>query len=81
MFISGRYHAFAMNADAYEPLSLEDAYAMGYRHIADLALMNRIAELIRRDEPDAQALRLLEAWRQGAMVAQAMVDRATRTLQ
>lgn len=71
-----------MNSDDRDTkLSLEDAYAMGYRHIADLALMNRIAELIRCEEPDAAALRLLEAWRQGACVAQAMIERPRATLQ
>lgn len=71
-----------MNADKSDtPLTPEDAYAMGYRHIFDLALMNRIAELVRVEEPDAGALRLLEAWRQGACVAQAMIERTRTTLQ
>jgi hypothetical protein len=62
-------------------ITAEDAYAMGYRHIADLARINQVAEMIRGDHPDAEALRLLAAWREGAMVAQAMLDRARTTLQ
>lgn len=63
------------------PITAEDAYAMGYRHIADLARINQVAELVRGDHPDAEALRLLAAWREGALVAQAMLDRARTTLQ
>lgn len=62
-------------------ISAEDAYAMGYRHIADLARINQIAELVRGDHPDATALRLLAAWREGALMAQAMIERARNTLQ
>ena len=62
-------------------ITAEDAYAMGYRHIADLARINQIAELVRDGHPDDDALRLLAAWREGAMVAQAMIDRARNTLQ
>ncbi len=67
--------------DAETPLSPAEAYAMGFRHITDLALMNRIADLIRDEEPDAAALRLLEAWRQGAFVAQAIIESRRVTLQ
>ncbi len=63
------------------PITAEDAYAMGYRHIADLARINQIAELVRDGDPDAAALRLLAAWREGALMAQAMLDRARTTLQ
>lgn len=62
-------------------ITAEDAYAMGYRHIADLARINQIAELVRGEHPDADALRLLAAWREGAVMAQAMIDRARTTLQ
>ncbi|HSO43145.1 MAG TPA: hypothetical protein VLR47_09960 [Rhodospirillales bacterium] len=62
-------------------ITTEDAYAMGYRHIFDLAQINQIAELVRGEHPDGEALRLLTAWREGAMVAQAMIDRARTTLQ
>ena len=71
-----------MNASADDGLiSTEDAYAMGYRHIADLARINQIAALVRCDHPDAEAMRLLAAWREGAMMAQAMIERARTTLQ
>lgn len=71
-----------MNAPAKTtPMTAEDAYAMGYRHIADLARINQIAELVRGGDPDGEALRLLAAWREGAMVAQAMFERARTTLQ
>lgn len=82
MFIFVDDPASAMKADKpAAPLTPEDAYVMGYRHISDLALMNQIAELIRGDDPDGAALRLLEAWREGAFAAQAMIERPGATLQ
>lgn len=65
-----------MKADAAKKMTVEDAYAMGFRHISDMAAMNRLAELLRDDQTDSETLRLFEAWRQGAMVAQAMLERA-----
>lgn len=58
-----------------------DAYAMGDRHIADLAPMNRIADAIRGEEADAAARRLLEARRQGPCVAQAIIGSRRPTRQ
>ncbi len=57
------------------------AYEMGFRHVADLAAINRVAELIRDDNDDNDALVLMEAWREGALAARALLERETATLQ
>lgn len=59
----------------------EQAYEMGYRHIADLAEMSRIADLIDDDRLAEYALKLMEAWRAGAMAARVMIEREVSTIQ
>lgn len=59
----------------------KQAYRRGFRHITDLAEINRIADLFLADEADERALRLIEAWREGAMAAAAMLEKAEATLQ
>lgn len=59
----------------------KQAYLIGYRHITDLAEMNRIADLYRADEDDEQAIRLIEAWRRGALEARTMLERQQARLQ
>lgn len=59
----------------------EQAYRMGFRHVSDLAEINRIADLFMSDRGNEQALQLMEAWREGAMAAAAMLERADATLQ
>lgn len=56
------------------------AYQMGFRHIADLAEINRIAEMFESDDCNDHALSLIEAWRQGAVAATALLDRQDATV-
>ena len=58
----------------------KQAYQMGFRHITDLAEINRIAEMFERDDCDEEALRLIDAWRQGAVAANALLDRQHATV-
>ncbi|MBK8174688.1 MAG: hypothetical protein IPK66_05255 [Rhodospirillales bacterium] len=57
------------------------AFQMGYRHIIDLAEINQIADMYLDDEFDERALELIEAWRQGALMASAMLEKEHATLQ
>lgn len=57
------------------------AYEMGFRHVADLAAINRVAELIRGNDEDDTAMALMEAWREGALAAKALLERESATLQ
>jgi hypothetical protein len=59
----------------------KQAYRMGFRHITDLAEINRIADMFLEDELDDRAQRLIEAWREGAMAATAMLEKAHSTIQ
>ena len=59
----------------------KQAYRRGFRHISDLAEINRLADLVLADGSDEHALRLIEAWREGAMAAAAMLEKAHATLQ
>ncbi len=59
----------------------KQAYRMGFRHVSDLIEINRIADLFMSDRDNEQALQLMEAWREGAMAAAAMLERAGATLQ
>jgi hypothetical protein len=59
----------------------KQAYRMGFRHITDLAEINRIADMFLEDELDDRAHRLIEAWRQGAMAATAMLEKQHATIQ
>lgn len=59
----------------------KQAYRMGFRHVSDLAEINRIADLFMSDDGDDRALQLMEAWRDGAMAAAAMLEKARSTLQ
>lgn len=68
-------------SDGETAMTTEKAYEMGYRHIADLAEMSRIADLINDERFSDLALRLMEAWRAGAMAARDMIERETSTLQ
>ena len=58
----------------------KQAYQMGFRHITDLAEINRVAEMFERDDCDEEALRLIDAWRQGAVAANALLDRQDATV-
>ncbi|MCU0839619.1 MAG: hypothetical protein MUE49_12985 [Rhodospirillales bacterium] len=64
-----------------EAMTPEKAYEMGYRHINDLAEMNKIAEMMRIERLNSIALQLMEAWREGAMAAKAMLEKQSSTLQ
>jgi hypothetical protein len=64
-----------------EAMTPERAYEMGYRHIIDLAEMNKIAAMIEIERLNAIALQLMEAWREGAMAATAMLEKQSSTLQ
>lgn len=68
-----------MKAEPAKRLTVDEAYAMGFRHISDMAAMNRLAERLSEDQTDSETLRL-EAWRQGAMIAQAMLERCKTVL-
>lgn len=59
----------------------EQAYEMGFRHIADLAEMSRIADLVDDEQMADYALKLMEAWRAGATAARVMIEREGSTLQ
>lgn len=59
----------------------KQAYRMGFRHVSDLAAINRIADVFMNDDGDDRALELMEAWRAGAMAAAAMLEKARSTLQ
>ena len=61
-------------------MSPDKAYEMGFRHIADLAEMSRIADLIEDQRLSSYALELMQAWRAGAMAARAMVEKEESTL-
>jgi hypothetical protein len=62
-------------------MTKKQAFEMGYRHIADLAAMNRIAAIVNARDDDPEAAALMAAWRDGAMAARAMIERETATLQ
>ena len=59
----------------------KQAYRMGFRHVTDLAEINRIADRFIDDECDRCALMLIEAWRRGAMTATAMLEKEQATIQ
>src|SRR5512132_4696422 len=59
----------------------KQAYRMGFRHITDLAEINRIADTFLEDELDDRAQRLIEAWREGAIAAAAMLEKQRSTIQ
>lgn len=59
----------------------KQAYRMGFRHITDLDEMNRVADLFFDDEFDERASRLIEAWREGALAATAMIEKRSATIQ
>ena len=58
----------------------KQAYQMGFRHIADLAEINRIAEMFEGNESNEYAICLIEAWRQGAIAATALLERQHATV-
>lgn len=64
-----------------EPMTPEKAYEMGFRHIIDLAEMNKVAAMVENDRLSAAAVKLMEAWREGALAATAMLERQSTTLQ
>lgn len=64
-----------------EPMTPEKAYEMGYRHIADLAAMTRVAAMAEVERLSATAVKLMEAWREGAMAAKAVLEKQSSTLQ
>lgn len=62
-------------------MDTKKAYFMGYRHIADLAAMNRIVDLVQDNRFNEYALELMQAWREGAIAAQAMIEKESATIQ
>lgn len=62
-------------------MSPEKAFEMGFRHIADLFEMDRIADLLDDEQWAAHAVALMQAWRDGAMTARAVIEKKTATLQ
>jgi hypothetical protein len=62
-------------------MTRKQAFRMGFRHVADLAQINRIADRLLEDEFDGRAQRLIEAWRQGALTATAMLEKEEATIQ
>jgi hypothetical protein len=62
-------------------MTKEKAYEMGFRHVTDLAAMSRVAAVVQDDGADIDALGLMEAWREGALAARALLERETATLQ
>jgi hypothetical protein len=62
-------------------MDTKKAYFMGFRHIADLAAMNRIVDLAGDNRFNEYALELMEAWREGAVAAQAMIEKESATIQ
>ncbi len=80
-FIRASGATLAASVAMGEAMTPEKAYEMGYRHITDLAEMNRIAEMMRIERLNTIALQLLEAWREGAMAAKAMLEKQSSTLQ
>jgi len=64
-----------------EAMTPEKAYEMGYRHISDLAAMNTVAAMVEIERLNAVAVQLMEAWREGAMAAKAMLEKQSSTLQ
>jgi hypothetical protein len=62
-------------------MTTKKAFAMGFRHVSDLAEMNRIAEALNIDNEDEEAAALMEAWRLGTLAAKAIIDREGATLQ
>lgn len=64
-----------------DPMTPEKAYEMGYRHISDLAAMTRVASMVEIERLSATAVALMDAWREGAMAAKAMLEKQSSTLQ
>lgn len=62
-------------------MTKDKAYEMGYRHIIDLAEMNRVAAMADVERLNDFALALMDAWREGAMAAKAMLEKEVATLQ
>ncbi|MFO1127710.1 MAG: hypothetical protein U1E66_04635 [Rhodospirillales bacterium] len=54
-------------------MTKKDAFEMGFRHVADLATMSRIADLLQADACDPDVLALMEAWREGALAARELL--------
>lgn len=63
------------------PMTKDKAYQMGYRHIIDLAEMNRVAEMADVERLNAYATQIMDAWREGALAAKAMLEKEVATLQ
>lgn len=63
------------------PMTKDKAYQMGYRHIIDLAEMNRVAEMADVERLSAYAAQIMDAWREGALAAKAMLEKEVATLQ
>lgn len=62
-------------------MTKKQAFDMGFRHIADLAAINRVAAVVNASDDDPEAAALMAAWRDGALAARAMIERETATLQ
>ena len=80
MFIAcGLY--FALPGAKGPQMTPKQAYRMGFRHVTDLAEIDQVADRYLEDECDPGALALIEAWRQGAMTATAMLEKEQATIQ
>ncbi len=58
----------------------KQAYRRGFRHVLDLAEIRQLVEASEDDEGWEYALQLVEAWRQGALTATAMLEREDATV-
>ncbi len=79
--IPSRISLNAEDLDASAAMTPEKAYEMGFRHIIDLAEMNRVASMVDIERLSTFALQLMDAWRRGANDATAMLEKQTATLQ
>ncbi len=72
-----------LNGESCEgaPMTKDKAYQMGYRHITDLAEMNRVVEMADVERLSAYAAQIMDAWREGALAAKAMLEKEVATLQ
>ncbi len=73
--------SYVTEVSAQTMMNTKKAYYMGFRHIADLAAMNRIVDLAADNRFNEYALELMEAWREGAITAQAMIEKESATIQ
>jgi hypothetical protein len=62
-------------------MSPEKAFEMGFRHISDLFEIGQVADLLDDDQLSPYAVSLMQAWRDGALMARAMIEKEAATIQ